>query len=168
VNLPSRSWKGYREDKTETLNKSKKSLGYQSKDRISSNIPSNVRRKYSSSFSSVKRGFKNTIKLIGFIIFTAITVFPSFIYVYILTIPESKDVIDIVLLFAPNILLFQYIVPNLSYFGFWIFTVYKISKRRCKWWYHVILLIISSVNWWTLIRLIRVVSFLSRMFGGFL
>lgn len=109
---------------------------------------------------------KICIKFIVFLIFSILTLAPTILYILSLLVPEAVDFINFIILLAPDALLFKYIIPNLGCFVIWIFIVYRIMQKKCKWWYYAILLGISMWNWWTLYRLIILLNFLGDIFGG--
>ena len=116
-----------------------------------------------SRFGAIKKGIIYLMKFLGFLIFTTITAIPSVMYVYLITVPEMGEIIGYMYVFAPGSLL-QYIIPNLAYFIVWVFIVYKILRKKCVWWYHLILLGVSLINWWSLGRLIAISNFWSQFF----
>jgi len=118
-----------------------------------------------SRFSVIKNSFIYLMKFLGFLLFTAVTALPTVMYIILLTVPDMRDIIDFLYIFAPNTLL-QYIIPNLVYFIVWFFIVYKILRKKCVWWYHLILLCISLINWWSMGRLITISNFLAQLFEG--
>ena len=124
-----------------------------------------IRYGKTSRLSTIKKAIMYFLKFLGFSIFTIITALPSILYIYLLTVPEMGEIISFFYVFAPNTLL-QYIIPNLAYFIVLFFIVYKILRKRCVWWYHLILLGISFINWWTIGRLIAVSNLLNQLFAG--
>jgi hypothetical protein len=118
-----------------------------------------------SRFSTMKKGIMYLLKFMGFLIFTTITAIPSIVYIYLLSVPEMGEIVGFLYIFAPNALL-QYILPNLAFFVVWFFIVYKILRKNCVWWYHLILLGVSLINWWSIGRLITISNFLAQIFGG--
>ena len=118
-----------------------------------------------SRFITVKKGIIYLMKFLGFLTFTTITAIPSVMYIYLLTVPEMGEIIGFMYIFASNALL-QYIIPNLAYFIVWFFIVYKILRKKCVWWYHLVLLGVSLINWWSIGRLITISNFLAQLFEG--
>ena len=124
-----------------------------------------IRYRRTPRFKPITTGLINILKFIGFSIFTIITAIPSIMYIYLLTVPEMSEIIGFLYVFSPSTLL-QYIIPNLAYFILWFFIVYKILRKRCVWWYHLILLCVSLINWWSLGRLITISNYLAQIFEG--
>ena len=121
------------------------------------------RYRRTSRFKAIKTGVKYVLMFLGFSIFTIMTAIPSVMYAYSLTVPEMGEIIDFLYVFSPSTLL-QYLIPNLTYFVMWFFIVYKLLRKRCVWWYHLILLCVSLINWWSLGRLITISNYLTQIF----
>jgi len=115
----------------------------------------------------LKRIAVGFIKVLAFLVFTFATALPTILYAYLLFMPEMKNVLGFLFFFAGTTLFVQYILPNILYLVVWLFVVISALRHKCKWWYHLILLLISLWNWYSLIRLSAIAQFLKSMLGAF-
>lgn len=113
----------------------------------------------------VKKVVAMALKIVGFCLFTAATILPTILYAYTLFSPEGKAALGFLFLVAGREFFFQYIAPNVGYLAGWVFVVVSALRRRCKWYYHVILLLIGVWNWYTIIRLAFIGQFFKGIFG---
>jgi hypothetical protein len=102
-------------------------------------------------YAMISLVIKKVIILVAFLSFTFITLIPV---MFNLTVLTMKNTMSILYTFAPNDLTL-YIIIILSYPMFWLFISYKITRGSCKKKYHLILIVISLVNWWVFFMLAR-------------
>lgn len=92
------------------------------------------------------------LKVLAFSIFTIATMLPTILYLVMMTLH--------------HFLLWGIIIPNLGYLIAWVVVVYKVLRKRGKWWYYLILLGFGLWNWWNLLKAIWWFEFFRGIFGG--
>jgi len=91
------------------------------------------------------------LKVLAFSIFTIATMLPTILYLVMMTLPEYQSTLALLYVFRPDFIFWR-IVSNLGYLIAWVVVVYKVLRKRGKWWYYLILLGFGLWNWWTLLR----------------